>query len=45
METLTWVLVTSAIVWLGLGAYVAFVALQQKQLRQRLEQLEILNND
>ena len=45
MDTLTWVVLTNAVVWLGLGAYVTFVALQQKQLRQRLEQLEILHND
>ena len=45
MDTLTWVVVTCAVVWLGLGAYVTFVAVQQKKLRQRLEQLEILNND
>ena len=44
MDTLTWVVLTNAVVWLGLGVYMTFVALQQKQLRQRLDQLEILNN-
>lgn len=45
MDTLSWVVMTCAVVWLGLGAYVTFVAVQQKKLRQRLEQLEILDND
>ena len=44
MDIQTWVVLTGAVVWLGLGAYVSFVALQQRQLRQRLDQLEILNN-
>lgn len=45
MDTLAWVVVTSAVVWLGLAAYVALVAVQQKNLRQRIEQLEMLHHD
>lgn len=45
METLTWVVMTSAIVWLALGAYVTFVAVQQKNLRQRIEQMEMLHHE
>ena len=45
MESLTWVVLTGAIVWLALGGYITFVALRQKQLRQRLEQLELLHHD
>ena len=40
MDTLTWLMAANAVVWLGLGAYVAFLAARQRGLAQRLAQWE-----
>lgn len=45
MDTLTWVVVANAAVWLGLGTYLAFIGMAQRRLAVRLAQLELLNND
>ena len=45
MDTLTWVVATNAAVWLGLGAYLAFIGAAQRRLAARLAQLELLTND
>lgn len=45
MDTLTWVVAANAAVWLGLGAYLAFMGVTQRRLAARLAQLELLNND
>ncbi|WP_428569134.1 MAG: CcmD family protein [Solidesulfovibrio sp. DCME] len=33
------------LVWVGIGCYVAFLAVSQKRLRKRLERLEGLHDD
>lgn len=35
----------NVIVWVGIGCYVAFLAVSQKRLIRRLKRLEVLNND
>ena len=45
METLTWIVIANAAVWIGLGAYLAFLAAQQRALAARLSQWEMLNHD
>lgn len=45
MDTLTWIVIANAAVWVGLGAYLAFMAARQRALAARLTQWEMLNND
>lgn len=45
MDTLTWVILTNALVWVGLGAYLAFLASRQKALAARLAQWELLHHE
>lgn len=45
MDTLTWIIMANAAVWIGLGAYLAFMGAHQRSLAARLAQWEILNND
>lgn len=45
MNTLTWVIVANAAVWLGIGFYMAFLAVCQRRLANRLAQMEILAHD
>ncbi len=40
MSELSWVLAAGVVIWLGIGAYVAFLACRQKELDQRLRVLE-----
>lgn len=45
MDTLTWIIMTNAAVWVGLGAYLAFLGARQRTLAARLAQWEMLAND
>ena len=45
MDTLTWVIMANAAVWLGIGGYMAFLATRQRSLAARLAQMEMLNHD
>lgn len=45
MDTLAWIVMANAAVWIGLGAYLAFLAAQQRALAARLTQWEMLNHD
>ncbi len=40
MQSVTWIFMANVAVWLGLGAYVAYLALGQKALKKRLAMLE-----
>ncbi|MDE5879648.1 MAG: CcmD family protein [Desulfovibrio sp.] len=40
MDTVYWLLGANAVVWLGLGAYVAFLGGRQRGLMARLDQWE-----
>ena len=42
MDTVTWLVVANAAVWLGLGAYLIFLTLEQRALAARLKQWETL---
>jgi CcmD family protein len=41
MEAMELLLVANAVVWLGVCGYVAFLAGQTGQIRQRLQQIEL----
>ncbi|MGV7094519.1 CcmD family protein [Desulfovibrio sp. QI0434] len=45
MDTLTWVIMANAAVWIGIGSYMAFLAARQRSLAARLVQMEMLNHD
>ena len=45
MDTQTWIILANAAVWIGLGAYMAFLAARQRTLMARLAQMEMLDHD
>lgn len=45
MDAVMWLLAANVAVWLGLGAYVVFIARSQSALAVRVRRLEILHND
>ncbi|MBQ3059043.1 MAG: CcmD family protein [Desulfovibrio sp.] len=45
MDTLSWVVMTNAAVWLGIGGYLAFLAARQRALSIRLRQWELLHHE
>ncbi len=45
MDTLTWVIVTNACVWAGLGLYLLFLGSRQRALVKHLDQLEALGHE
>jgi CcmD family protein len=45
MDEITWLLAANVAVWLGLGAYVAFLGCKQRVLSNRLQQMEMLKHD
>ncbi|MDR1777172.1 MAG: CcmD family protein [Desulfovibrio sp.] len=44
MDTTIWLTLANAAVWIGLGAYIAFLGLRQHALSERLAQWERLQN-
>ncbi len=44
MQSTTWLLIANVAVWLGIGAYVAFLAKGQSQLKKRLALKEHMDN-
>lgn len=45
MDSSNWLLMANAAVWLGVGAYLFFMARTQQQLDKRIRQMELMNND
>lgn len=45
MDSSNWLLMANAAVWLGVGAYVFFIARTQTQLDKRIRQMELINDD
>ena len=45
MDTLNWVILTNAVVWVGIGAYLALMAARQRSLCARLAQMEMLRHE
>ena len=45
MTDMDWLMYANIAVWIGLGAYVAFLLRNQIVLNRRLAQLEALRND
>lgn len=44
MNATTWLFITNASVWCGIGLYLLFIGLCQKTLRDRVKQLESLRD-
>lgn len=44
-DGLLWVVLAGILVWLGIGGYVAFIAIRQKSLALALKRLEQLRHD
>jgi len=40
MSEISWIMSASVVIWIGLAAYAAFLALRQKDLDRRLRALE-----
>lgn len=40
MSELAWVMIASAVIWLGIAGYVAMIATRQKDIDRRLHKLE-----
>lgn len=40
-----WLIIASAIIWLGLGGYMAFLGAVQKRLARIMRQIEALRDD
>lgn len=40
MEDIFWLAAANALVWFGLGAYIAYIATRQRQLARQLKNLE-----
>jgi CcmD family protein len=45
MEKDVYLFAANIIVWVGLSAYVAFLAVSQKRLERRLNRLEVFGDD
>lgn len=45
MTALHWLMTANAALWLGLGAYLAFIARAQKALEQRVRQMEMEHDE
>ncbi|AEL79424.1 hypothetical protein Dde_4022 [Oleidesulfovibrio alaskensis G20] len=45
MDSSNWLLMANAAVWLGVGAYLFFMARTQQQLDKRIRQMELMNDD
>jgi len=45
MTEIQWLLYASAVVWLGIGGYAAFLASAQNKLERRVRHLENLRNE
>ncbi len=45
MNALLWLISASAAIWLGLGAYLAFLAVKQGELAKRLARMEHTNHE
>lgn len=39
-----WVMAANAVIWLGIGAYVAFIAQRQAALAKRFRQMELMSD-
>ena len=44
MDNLFWLMGANIAVWLGLGAYIFFLARAQSALQRRLRHMEMMNN-
>ena len=45
MNSMSWLMAANMVVWLGLGAYVVFLAQGQRKLQQRLRLKEMMDNE
>ncbi|MDR3320320.1 MAG: CcmD family protein [Desulfovibrio sp.] len=45
MDTIVWLAITNAVVWIGLGTYLVFLTLEQRAISARLRQWEKLRSE
>lgn len=45
MDTPMWIMLTNALVWLGIGGYMAFLANNQAKIAKRLKQMEMIGHE
>lgn len=45
MDAVGWLLVANMAAWLGIGAYVVFLAIAQRKLANGLKHMEMLRHD
>jgi CcmD family protein len=45
MSATAYLFAANAVVWLGVAGYLAFLAMRQRRLDERLNQLELMRND
>ncbi len=45
MDHVDFIFAANAVVWLGIGGYLAFLALGQRRLAQRCQHLELLSHE
>lgn len=45
IDTFLWLIGVNAIIWIGIGAYIIYIAIKQRNLSQRLKQMEILQDE
>lgn len=45
MDAIFWLAAANAVIWIGTGFYLFFLAYNQKTLSLRIKQMELLNND
>ena len=45
MDNIYWLLAANAVIWLGLGAYIAFLGCKGAALHKRLRHMEMLHGD
>ena len=43
MDKIEWLMLANVAVWIGLGAYLAFMAVKQANIAKRLARLEMLD--
>ncbi len=45
MDHISYIFAANVAVWLGIGAYAAYLGLNQRRLQQRCKQLELMRDD
>ncbi len=44
MNDIFWLAAANAVVWFGLGSYIAYLATRQRQIIRKIKNLELIND-